>query len=217
MENIGYKIKVLRKNKRLSQENFGEMLGLTGGAVSKWERGENNPLLSDLPKIAEILGVNIEEITGGNATNPILYNSQNIHHIPYLAVKAYASFIDQVEQRGYEFEERIPVTYNPGESPRPNQIVIEVAGTSMEPTIIEGAKILIEEVPDNDIKYINSGIYAIVYDSQFVVKRIIENELHTHGILTLYSDNPKAGFVKIPQTSIRKVWKALEIVKQKLS
>lgn len=214
---IGLKIKELREKKKVSQKHIAMQLGIRNTAVSAWETGQSNPQVKDLFKIAEVLGVAVEEITGGNAINPTLYHETNIHQIPYLSMKAYATFIDQFEQKGYEFEEKIPVLYNPGETPNPKQIVIEVKGSSMEPTILEGAKILIEEVPDSDIKYINSGIYAIVYDSQFVVKRIIENELHSKGILTLYSDNPKAGFVKIPQESIRKVWKAIEIIKQKLS
>jgi len=52
----------LRTEKGLSQTQLGEMLGVTNKAVSKWENGSAKPNTSLLPKIAEILGVTIEEL-----------------------------------------------------------------------------------------------------------------------------------------------------------
>jgi len=52
----------LRAEKGLSQAQLGEMLGVTNKAVSKWENGSAKPNTSLLPKIAEILGVTVEEL-----------------------------------------------------------------------------------------------------------------------------------------------------------
>ncbi len=52
----------LRTEKGLSQAQLGEMLGVTNKAVSKWENGIAKPNTSLLPKLAEILGVTVEEL-----------------------------------------------------------------------------------------------------------------------------------------------------------
>lgn len=52
----------LRTEKGLSQTQLGDMLGVTNKAVSKWENGTAKPNTSLLPKIAEILGVTVEEL-----------------------------------------------------------------------------------------------------------------------------------------------------------
>ncbi len=52
----------LRKEKQLSQSQLGEMLGVTNKAVSKWENGSAKPNTILIPKIAEILGVSVEEL-----------------------------------------------------------------------------------------------------------------------------------------------------------
>lgn len=52
----------LRTQKGLSQSQLGEMLGVTNKAVSKWENGSTKPNTNLLPKIAEILGVTVEEL-----------------------------------------------------------------------------------------------------------------------------------------------------------
>ena len=53
---------MLRTEKELSQAQLGEMLGVTNKAVSKWENGAAKPNTKLLPKLAEILGVTVEEL-----------------------------------------------------------------------------------------------------------------------------------------------------------
>ena len=53
IDRISELIKKLRKEKDLTQEELGNLLGISGKAVSKWERGENLP---DILIIKEILG-----------------------------------------------------------------------------------------------------------------------------------------------------------------
>jgi len=46
----------------LTQERFGEMLGVSNQAVSKWESGAALPDVMLLPRIAEIFGITIDEL-----------------------------------------------------------------------------------------------------------------------------------------------------------
>lgn len=62
---IGEFLKVLRKEKGLTQEQLAEILGVSGRTVSRWETGMNMPDLSILIQIAEFYGVDIKEILDG--------------------------------------------------------------------------------------------------------------------------------------------------------
>ncbi len=55
-------IKEHRKRKRLSQGKFGELLGVSANAVSKWEREICYPDVTALPLLAEILGVEVNDL-----------------------------------------------------------------------------------------------------------------------------------------------------------
>lgn len=59
---IAERILVYRQEKCISQREFGELLGVTSQAVSKWERGICCPDISLLPELAQILSVQIQEL-----------------------------------------------------------------------------------------------------------------------------------------------------------
>ena len=50
-----------RKKKHLSQEDIAEQLGTFQQIISNWENGKAYPPLDAIPKLAEILGLSIEE------------------------------------------------------------------------------------------------------------------------------------------------------------
>lgn len=54
----------LRRQKGLSQKQLGEMLGVSNKAVSKWENGESLPKMSTMLSLAEILGIDGNELIG---------------------------------------------------------------------------------------------------------------------------------------------------------
>ena len=59
---IGEKIADLRKKKGWTQAEFGEMLGVSNQAVSKWESGMSMPDIMLLPHIAEAFECSIDEL-----------------------------------------------------------------------------------------------------------------------------------------------------------
>ena len=61
---IGENIAKYRKAKCLTQEQLGELLGVTNQAVSKWESGVSMPDIMLLPRIAEALEINIYDLYG---------------------------------------------------------------------------------------------------------------------------------------------------------
>lgn len=50
-----------RKEKGLTQDALGAMLGISGKAVSKWERGLSRPDASHIGKLTELLGLPVEQ------------------------------------------------------------------------------------------------------------------------------------------------------------
>lgn len=53
-------IRTYRKEMKLTQEQLAEIMGVTVGAVSKWESGLSNPDIMLLPKLAKLFGVSLD-------------------------------------------------------------------------------------------------------------------------------------------------------------
>ena len=58
------RIKELREAAGMSQRELGERIGISGPTVAMWESGENRPSLTNLEKLADVLGVSIDAILG---------------------------------------------------------------------------------------------------------------------------------------------------------
>lgn len=62
---INDNIRVLRMQRHLSQEALGELPGVSGQAISKWEQGLTSPDISLLPVISKCFGVTIDSLFQG--------------------------------------------------------------------------------------------------------------------------------------------------------
>lgn len=57
-------LQILRKEKRVTQEELAEIFGVSAQSISKWELGINCPDITLLPKIADYYRVSIDELIG---------------------------------------------------------------------------------------------------------------------------------------------------------
>ena len=64
--NVGNIILRLRKEKNITQEQLAKMVGISAGAVSKWETGCSTPDISLLAPIARALNTSIDTLLGFN-------------------------------------------------------------------------------------------------------------------------------------------------------
>ncbi len=64
MNDLGKRIKELRKRKDMTQEKLADMLGITYKAVSKWECGMTSPDVAMIVPLARILDVSTDELLG---------------------------------------------------------------------------------------------------------------------------------------------------------
>ena len=60
MEDIGRKLKTLRKGRKLTQQDVADRLGLVRATVSNYEVGKRTPHLSLLKRFAEFYGVTLD-------------------------------------------------------------------------------------------------------------------------------------------------------------
>ncbi len=64
-QKVGSFLKMLRREKSLTQEQLAEQLHISGRTVSRWETGSNMPDISLLVELAEFYEVSIPEIIDG--------------------------------------------------------------------------------------------------------------------------------------------------------
>lgn len=65
---VGRTIRRLRKERRLTQEELAEQLGVTAQAVSKWENETGMPDISQIVPLAGVFGVSTDVIFGLDTT-----------------------------------------------------------------------------------------------------------------------------------------------------
>ena len=62
---LGKRIAMLRRQKGLKQEDLANELDVSPQAVSKWENDQTCPDISLLPRLAQLLGVSVDELLSG--------------------------------------------------------------------------------------------------------------------------------------------------------
>ena len=65
LSTIGYQIQSLRKSKGYTQNQLGDMVGVSFQAVSKWERGETLPDIATFAILAEVLDTTMDNLLHG--------------------------------------------------------------------------------------------------------------------------------------------------------
>ncbi len=87
MKNIGETIASLRKEKGMTQSELAEKMNVTDKAVSKWERNLSCPDINTISKLANILGVSVEELLKSKNQN---YSTTRIKDLTNLIFKVVA-------------------------------------------------------------------------------------------------------------------------------
>lgn len=64
-EFIGERITKARENLRITRFEVADSMCLSKSIIGKWERGESNPSIAHLIKLAEVLGVSFEWLATG--------------------------------------------------------------------------------------------------------------------------------------------------------
>ena len=85
---MGMMIASKRKELGVTQMELAEKMGVTDKAVSKWERDLSCPDISSLPKLAEILGISVDELMQVKHNSENRESRQSARDIVSLVLKA---------------------------------------------------------------------------------------------------------------------------------
>ena len=84
MTTLGTKLRKLRDDKKMSQSEIANMLGVSQSAYNKWEADQAKPSSDNLLKISDFHEVEIKDLledTNGIISNNIFKDSSVSHHI----------------------------------------------------------------------------------------------------------------------------------------
>lgn len=106
-QTFGSMIAVLRKEKKMTQLELAEKMGVTDKAVSKWERDLSFPDVNSIPKLAQIFNVTVDELMQVRTDAQESTTNSRISEMVNLALKGVAlamgvsvtvlSFINEIE------------------------------------------------------------------------------------------------------------------------
>lgn len=137
---IGENIKRIRKERGLTQEELGKSIDISGVAIMRYEKGQREPKIETIKKIASALGVSEYELQGVDS------------NIIIKSLSSTASFYNYLHALGYRINES---PYNDKW-----EIAIKESGkkiyiSSAEMSILENATQ--ENIDLRITKYINDG------------------------------------------------------------
>lgn len=198
---VGKKIKALRKEHRLTQNELAERLDVAPTSVSAWEREANRPLMDKLSIMANMFNVPISYFFDEDEfPSNIVEISPPTIRIPILGTIACGNPIlaeQNIEGYLYEFAETLPHGTIFG---------LIAKGDSMEPTIPNGATVLIREQSDVE----NGEIAAVLVngDTEATLKRVKK----IGSMVMLMPDNNKYDPIPVSKdTPARIIGKAIRV------
>lgn len=126
---FGEKLKIARKDKKMSQDELASKMGVNRVAVSNYEQNKNTPTLSNLAKIISILSLPDDYFTSNETSK--------IRTIPLIGL-ASCGVPQEYDLNGYD---HVPISENIYEE---GMYAVKAEGSSMSP-----------KINNNDILYCN--------------------------------------------------------------
>ncbi len=221
MVDMGKNIRFIRKKLQLTQEQFGQQLGIKRSLVGAYEEGRAEPRLELLQKMALLAGFSLDSLIGHDLTTAggqsmektdyargkqvlvVSVDSEKKDNIELVPQKAAAGYLN-----GYgdpEFVKELPKFKLPILSSGTYR-AFEISGDSMLP-ILSGTIIIGQYVEHlSDIK--NGKTYVLVTSREGIVYKRAFNYLNENGKLFLVSDNRQYAPFQIDGEEVLEAWAA---------
>lgn len=90
-------------------------------------------------------------------------------------------------------------------------MVFEITDNTMRPQLHIGMRVLGRPVESADWSYV-SGVVAVAYGPELIIRRVYENELSVRDLLVLTSDSELSGKVYLKRTDIKYIFKVIQII-----
>lgn len=195
---ISKQLKSLRESAGLSQKKVALELGITQGAYSLIENGQNSITTEHLLKLSKFYSVPTDRIlkSSDNAVTMSLKNG----FIPLINVGARAGYIEN--SGSDEWLGTLEMFRIPGFESHKKQKLFEVEGDSMLPTLMHGDILIAEEI--DDLSELVDGSLTVVITSKAVVTKRLKKDLNNDSII-LSSDNPKFENITYSLKNVEKI------------
>ncbi len=223
MNYFSVNLKFLRKQKKLTQAEFANKIGISRPIVGSYEEARAEPKLVTLQNISHFFKIKIDDLLERDLSQvkrrttkdfegndlrilPIVVNENQEEKVTLVSVKAAAGYLN-----GYadpEFVELLPQFSLPlNELAQGTFRAFQIKGDSMNP-IQDGSYVLVKYLENwNWIK--NNQCYIVVSKEEGVVYKRVVNQLESKQELELHSDNPDYESYSIKGNDIMEVWEAL--------
>lgn len=183
---FGKRLVFFREHKlKINQKEMADKMGILPQTLVRYEKDKIKPSYEFIEKLTNLFTKDIQWLLTGveNAfTNQIVNQDINTYTIDILSLKASAG----IGIINYEVDVVGNMSLDKGFFPTfqkmENLKIIDVIGDSMEPTIKNGAKVVI----DITKKTKANGVYAINYDGEIYIKRL---QYRMDGTINIISDN----------------------------
>ncbi|MFZ1808542.1 MAG: helix-turn-helix domain-containing protein [Cyclobacteriaceae bacterium] len=221
MPAINENIRFIRKQLKLTQDQFGQQLGIKRSLVGAYEEGRAEPRLELLHKMASMAGLPVDALISAdlNKSDAPVYEKKDFargrevlvvsmdsnkrDNIELVPQKAAAGYMNGYADPGYVKE--LPKFNLPNLSTGTYR-AFEISGDSMLP-ILPGTIIVGEYVENlSDIK--NGKTYILVTSREGVVYKRVFNYLSENGKLFLVSDNRQYTPFQIDGEDVLEAWSA---------
>ncbi|MCU4576104.1 XRE family transcriptional regulator [Acinetobacter courvalinii] len=176
METLGSRLKDLRKERKLTQQQLADKVGVSKTSIIYWEKDENTPKHDSLTALAQTLGCPIDYLLSGSDKNGIAKESENVkainpHLAPVLSWVQAGTFTNVQSVNLSQVEEWLPL---PDECT--NCFYLKVQGISNQPEFLEGDYILVD--PDVYYNDMQSGDMIVVrrFEDATFKKLVIETD-----------------------------------------
>lgn len=153
MDTIGSRIKRLRKSKKMSQVELGNLIDVSGVSIGYWERGFNEPLYENLIALAQVLDTTIPYLKDGiEDAEPSVQDLRPITRmLPVLSYVQAGTWTNVKTIHEYDIEKWLPAPPNAGK----NSYYMIIQGVSNSPHFNHGDHICID--PDISLESVQTG------------------------------------------------------------
>lgn len=192
------KIRSYRIKNDLSQGQLAEKLGVDQSCVARWEKGERQPKLDDLPGIAKALKISVSDLIGSCSKFPDIYAVDRdivLPKFPLYSSRVSAGFPSPADDY-IEKKLNIHELLVKNES---STFFVRVEGNSMLDARIHSGDIL---VVDRSIDPKPGKIVIAVLEGELTVKRIKKE----NGKLFLFPENPEYKPIEISRDIDLTIW-----------
>jgi len=220
MPAINENIRFIRKQLKLTQDQFGQQLGIKRSLVGAYEEGRAEPRLELLQKMASLVGLPVDKLisdelrsespkielkdyTRGKEVLVVSIDSARKDNIELIPQKAAAGYMN-----GYadtEYVKELPKFNLPMLSTGTYR-AFEISGDSMLP-ILPGT-IIVGEYVENLANLKNGKTYILVTSREGIVYKRVFNYLEENGKLFLVSDNRHYTPYQIDGDEVLEAWAA---------